>query len=347
MKYEIHNLQLIESIAEQQVFEQVAQQRIRQLGQLLKRYPQSLKLDILLKKEGGECVVATTLALHSRVLMSREKGPHAPMIVHHALTRLLQRVKEQVQAERKEYFYKRRERLSYRSHSGKDDLQVISQENDAEHFIVYLQKLLPELRRYISVTAFKIRVLKPLMKQNKVRIYDVIQRIFEHLFNRFPELNGHGDKIYLWAIAEADQALQRLARKYEYRFLKEIDFSENGIRAEWERVTFNAEGLLYDHEARSEENFFNPPHYNITEILQDAGAAAHTIDKAEEGVYDEQLKQWFYELDLQHTAVFHLYYQMRLTTQEIARIKQKSEAEIRNMLNDLRSSLLGYLQSDG
>jgi hypothetical protein len=158
--------------------------------------------------------------------------------------------------------------------------------------------------------------------------------VYLRLYKQFEAVHS-GEKLHLWALSAIDKILLQLATRYQYKyFIKETNYSGNGALKEPAEIP---QGI-------SEEQFFNPRNYNPEELLHDAGADETIIEKAEDGLYNQQLQQWFHELDGWHSSIFYLYYKMRLNMPEIARIKQKTATEIRNTLNDLRTSLLAYFQ---
>jgi len=334
MKYAIHNLDSIEPVSLQKQFEEEVEKKTKRLENMLMRYPQSLKLHIHVKREGNDYSIAATLPMQARILTCREKGTQCLVVLHAALERLRKQTKAQVHTERRDYLLKKRERLSYVTHSGLDDLQVIKQENDPDYFIFYLKRLLPDLDEYIDASAGKIQAFQPLFKENKVHIYNLHKEVYLRLYKQFEQLES-GDKLHLWAISATDKILLQLATRYQYKFfIRETDYSGNGALKDPAEIPG----------ATSEEQFFNPRHYNPEELLHDAGADEATIEKAEDGLYNEQLQRWLQEVDGWHASIFYLYYQMRLNIPEIARIKEKKATEIRNTLNDLRTSLLAYFQ---
>lgn len=340
MKYVIHHLDSIEPAGQQKLFEEEVVKKLMRLEKFLMLYPHPLKLHVHIKKEGSNYIIVATLPMQARILMSREKGSQPLVLLHAAVERLRKQAKEQIHTERRDYLFKRRERQSYINRSGMEDLHTIKQDNDPDYFIFYLKRLLPGLNQYINISAAKMQALKPLFKHNKIRIYDLRHEIYVRLYKQFEKPDNSSEKLHIWVIRTTDQILEQLAKKYQYRFLKETDYSENGKHA---GAIVNP--LFIDaQEELLEEQFFNPRHYNPGEILYDAGADDYTIEKAEDGQYDHQLIKWLQELDSWHTSLFFLCYQMRLNTAEIARIKQKSETEIKNTLHDLRTSLLGYFQ---
>jgi ribosome-associated translation inhibitor RaiA/DNA-directed RNA polymerase specialized sigma24 family protein len=335
MKYAIHHLDSIEPASLQKQFEEEVQKKTKRLEKFLTRYPRPLKLHIHVKRDGNDYSIAATLPMQARILTSREKGTQSLVVLHAALERLRKQAKLQVHTERRDYLLKKRERLAYITHSGLDDLQATKQDNDPDYFIFYLKTLLPDLEQYINVSASKIQAFQPLFKENKIHIYNLRKEVYLRLYKQFEQLTSN-EKLHLWAISAIDKILQQLATKYQYKFfIRETDYSGNGA--------------LKDPDSKAsdempEEQFFNPRHYNPEELLHDAGADEAIIEKAEDGLFNEQLKQWLHELDGWHTSIFYLYYQMRLNIPEIARIKQKTATEIKNTLNDLRTSLLAYFQ---
>jgi ribosome-associated translation inhibitor RaiA len=334
MKYAIHNLDSIEPAGQQKLFEEEVEKKTKRLEKFLMQYPQPLKLHIHVKRDGNEYSIVATLPMQARILMCREKGSQSVVVLHAALERLRKQAKSQVRTERRDYLMKKRERLAYITHLAMDDLQAIKQESDPDYFIFFLKRLLPDLEQYIDVSARKINALQPLFKENKIRIYNLRKEVYLRLYKQF-EAAGNSEKLHLWAISAIDQILQQVATRYQYKFfIRETDYSENGGHKEPPETTDDI----------PEEKFFNSRHYNIEELLHDAGADEGIIEKAEEGLYDHRLIQWLHELDGWHTSVFYLYYQMRLNIPEIARIKQKTAVEIKNTLNDLRTSLLTYFQ---
>ena len=332
MKYAIHNLDSIEPASLQKQFEEEVEKKTKRLEKFLAQYPQPLTLHIHVKRDGNDYAISATLPMQAKILTCREKGTQSLVVLHAALERLRKQAKSQVHTERRDYLLKKRERVAYVIHSGMDDLQTIKQENDADYFIFYLNTLLPGLRQYINVSAVKIQAFQPLFKENKVHIYNLHKEVYLRLYKQFEELNS-SDKLHLWAIGATDKILLQLATKYQYKyFIRETGYSGNGALKDPAETP----------ETVSEEQFFNPRHYNPEELLHDAGADDPVIEKAEDGLYNEQLQQWLHELDGWHSSIFYMYYQMRLNIPEIARIKQKTATEIRNTLNDLRTSLLAY-----
>ena len=331
MKYAIHNLDSIEPASLQKLFEEEVEKKTKRLEKFLMQYPLPLKLHIHIKRDGNDYSIAATLPMQARILTCREKGTQSLIVLHAVLELLRKQAKSQVHTERRDYLLKRRERLSYITHSGMDDLQIIKQENDPDYFVFFLKRLLPDLEEYIDVSANKIQAFQPLFKENKIRIYDLRKEVYLRLYKQFEAVDS-SEKLHLWAISAIDKILLQLATRFQYKyFIRETDYSGNGAFKESTDVP-----------EISEEQFFNPRNFNPEELLHDAGADEAIIEKAEDGLYDNQLKQWLHELDGWHTSVFYLYYKMRLNIPEIARLKQKTATEIRNTLNDLRTSLLAY-----
>jgi ribosome-associated translation inhibitor RaiA len=334
MKYAIHNLDSIEPASLQKLFEEEVDKKTKRLEKFLTQYPQPLILHIHVKRDGNDYSIAATLPMQARILTCRERGTQSLVVLHAVLEQLRKQAKSQVHTERRDYLLKKRERLSYIIHSGMNDLQLIKQEDDPDYFIFFLKRLLPGLEQYIDVSASKIQAFQPLFKENKIHIYNLHKEVYLRLYKQFEAVHS-GEKLHLWALSAIDKILLQLATRYQYKyFIKETNYSGNGALKEPAEIP---QGI-------SEEQFFNPRNYNPEELLHDAGADETIIEKAEDGLYNQQLQQWFHELDGWHSSIFYLYYKMRLNMPEIARIKQKTATEIRNTLNDLRTSLLAYFQ---
>jgi len=343
MKYAIQNLHLIQPEHQQLFFEEEIKKKLKRIERILKEYPKLPVLSVHLKKEGADYVVTLTLPMLSRVLLVKERGTSPVLTVNHALDTLRKAVREQKHVERKEYLFKRKLQIEQRTQLGKEILTRLHQESDAENFIHYLNQILPDLKQYITREAFRIPALRMLLKENKLKINDIINDLYIHIYDAYGQLEEAPEKLNLWVYERIQQMLQQLADQYKQELGTELDWMPEAARAESEELTANAEEMPELIENLDDVSY-QMKQYAWDEILMDAGLSDEEIEQFETDEAEQAMKQWLREQDTYALSVFEMHYLERYAVAEIAHIKGKSEAEIEQILQDMRSRFIAYLK---
>jgi len=343
MKYAIQNLHLIQPEHQQLFFEEEIKKKLKRIERILKEYPKLPVLSVHLKKEGADYVVTLTLPMLSRVLLVKERGTSPVLTVNHALDTLRKAVREQKHVERKEYLFKRKLQIEQRTQLGKEILTRLHQESDAENFIHYLNQILPDLKQYITREAFRIPALRMLLKENKLKINDIINDLYIHIYDAYGQLEEAPEKLNLWVYERYSKCYNNWPINTNRSWVRNSTGCLKPLRAESEELTANAEEMPELIENLDDVSY-QMKQYAWDEILMDAGLSDEEIEQFETDEAEQAMKQWLREQDTFALSVFEMHYLERYAVAEIAHIKGKSEAEIEQILQDMRSRFIAYLK---
>ncbi|SFV28433.1 hypothetical protein [Thermoflavifilum thermophilum] len=343
MKYHIQNLHLVQPPQQQTFFEEEIQKKLKRIERILKEYPKLPTLAVHIKKEGAEYVITLTLPMLSKVLLVKDRGTSAVLTVNNALDTLRKAVREQKRVERKDYLFKRKQQLEQRTQQGRQILSQLHQESDAENFIHYLDQILPDLRQHVMREAFRKPLLRMLIKENKLKINDILNDLYISIYDAYGQLKEAPEKLNLWVYEIADRKLQEISERYKQEFGVERDWMPAAETAESEELTANAEEMPELVEDLDDVSY-HMKQYAWDEILMDAGLSDEEIEQFETEEAEQTMKQWLREQDSYALSVFEMHYLERYAVAEIAHIKGKQEAEIEQLLQDMRTRLINYLK---
>ncbi|MBX5438889.1 MAG: hypothetical protein IRZ29_05035, partial [Thermoflavifilum sp.] len=300
-------------------------------------------LNVHIKKEGAEYVITLTLPMLSKVLLVKEHGTSPVLAVNLALDTMRKAIREQKQLERKDYLYKRKQQLEQRTQQGQEILKQLHRESDAENFIHYLNQMLPDLKQHITREAFQKPILRALLKENKLKINDLLNDLYINIYDAYGQLQDAPEKLSLWVYETIQQKLQELTERYKQEFGVERDWMPASETAESEELTANAEEMPELIENLDDVSY-QMKQYAWDEILMDAGLSDEEIEQFETEEAEQAMKQWLREQDSYELSVFEMHYLERYSTADIAHIKGKAEAEVEKLLQDMRHKLIAYLK---
>ncbi|MCL6524123.1 MAG: hypothetical protein K6T34_05615 [Thermoflavifilum sp.] len=344
MKYHIQNLHLVQPAHQQQFFEEEIQRKLKRIARILREYAKLPELEVHVKMEGSNYVITLTLPMLSKVLVVKQKGTSPILTLNHALDTLRKAVREQKRLERKEYLYRRKLRLEERSQQGREILQQLHQENDAENFIHYLNQILPELKHYITREAYRKPELRTLLKENKLKLNDILNDLYIGIYDAYGQLEDTPEKLSLWVYQIVDQKLQDMTAQYQHEFGMEKNWTPTSTSDETEELTANAEGMPELTEDLDDISYHQQKQYAWDEILMDAGLSDEEIEAFDTEESEKWMNIWLRQQDSFEVSVFEMHYLERYTTADIATIKGKSEAEIERLLQDMRKRLIAFLK---
>ena len=344
MKYHIQNLHLVQPTHQQTFFEEEIQKKLKRIERILRGYNKLPELEVHIKMEGAQYVITLTLPMMSKVLAVKEKGTSAVLTLNNALDKLRKAVREQKHIERKEYLYKKKQHIEQRSQQGQQVLQQLHRESDAENFIHYLNQILPDLKHYITREAYRKPVLRLLLKENKLRMNDILNDLYIRIYDAYGKWEDIPEKLSLWVYQVVDQQLQDMAEKYRQEFNVEKNWMPASDLSETEELTANAEGLPELTEDLDDISYQQPRRYAWDEILMDAGLSDEEIEAFDTDEAEQWMKTWLREQDSFEVSVFEMHYLERYASGEIAQIKGKSEAEIEALLQNMRKRLIAFVR---
>ena len=247
MKYQIHNIQLIEGLPQQNSFETEVSKKKVLLEKVLRNYEKHLVLKLYISRTSTYLFkISVSLKLKGKLLYIEDKGKNATNLACDLLDKLTNTVKKQIVKEKKERLFKRKHR---RKESFAEHIQTLHNhylQNDKEQFDHLIKELLPALNTYI------LRYLKTKGSGIKINlsINEILDEIYINLYEQFDKLPVNTDDAISWIYGTAREYLEKILAQNNHEREK-IDISRlaaEEIKSLEEKFTADAEGelMMYD-----------------------------------------------------------------------------------------------------
>ncbi|WP_091868517.1 sigma-70 RNA polymerase sigma factor region 4 domain-containing protein [Pricia antarctica] len=222
------------------------------------------------------------------------------------------------------------------------DLKEIKDFGDKKAFNELLLKDLPQVRRYIT-KRLNTALSKGNLPRGKYRPDDFIDQLFIEVYDHFDEVGNKAD-FYPWLFKKADELLDDtiIDEEFDAVFFENIDdFS----RPEWnemeEKFSTDGDGDLVMLEELDDISYPKNDYMLNHVFVEDD--KKEIIDKLDKELGEKNIRRHadmvLHYLPLPMRTVFELATQYHFDVEEIAKIRNQSIQEIRELLENARKSL--------
>jgi len=147
MDYKIYNKDIIESTAEREQLEKKVALYAKNLARYFKRYEYPVVLECYIKKDNKRWKITLKIPLRERTIVAEEKDFKLMQALKSAYTTLKREVKKAKELERKDYLYKRKNRVRKKLYELVNELFLVRA--DEKEFKKKLHDSLQEVNEYI------------------------------------------------------------------------------------------------------------------------------------------------------------------------------------------------------
>lgn len=222
------------------------------------------------------------------------------------------------------------------------DLKKIKGSGDKKAFNELLLKDLPQVKRYIT-KRLNTALSKGNLPRGKYRPDDFIDQLFIEVYDHFDRVENKAD-LYPWLFKKADELLEDtiLDEEFDTVFFENIDdFS----RPEWdemeEKFSTDGDGDLVMLEELDDSSYHKHDYVLNHVFVEDDNNEMMT--KLDRKLGEENIRRHadmvLYHLPLPMRTVFELATQYHFDIAEIAKIRDQSIQETRELLKNARKSL--------
>ena len=335
MEYIIHHLELIEPPTQRSFFEDEVRKKISRIEKVLRQYRKEVLLELFLKKEGNLFVITASLALLEKILTVEEEGFKPVAVINFVFDTLKNLVARQLQVERKEHLYKRKNKVN--NFLENTTTSPAEQEKpDKKSFAQFIQKIFPEIEQYIKNEIRRKPVLARLTRKRMVEMDEIVDKIYLHLYTELEKKPDIGEKLVLWAFSLAGRKINELDEKYALKKLVSTEpLTNEEMRQMEEELTANAdtEPVLAED---VDENSFGLNGFDLPEILADAGIEEDIINKTELDDKENDINRILQQLPGGQRSIFELYYLYRFSIPEIGQINNMRIGKVDELLQTAR-----------
>jgi len=344
MKYIIHRKELLESEGVRQKLEKIAAEKIKKIEKLLKGYPKSPLVEIFISKISRDSYrMAVSLKLKSRLVYVDEKGRDPEDILKKAFDKVLTEVKKTRARERKEYYYKRKNRRAEDFTRYAYKLDEYYEEKEREQFEQLLGQLLPHIRNYV------LRYMKLYGKGKHLvlDIKDVMDEVMGELYNRYEERPKNPANISAWCYKIAYRTMQKIFEDKSEERSGDMDVAKlarKELDVMNERYTVDGDGdyiMFEELDDISYRNYKFSDEIVLNENLEEDAEVLHEIEDRE---FHDLVAEVLEGLSAEQRQVFEHYWLDEMTEEEIAEATGKSKAEIAALIRETGSRIREELE---
>jgi len=210
-------------------------------------------------------------------------------------------------------------------------LESYRKENDSSGFKIELQKMLPDVRRYLS-RRLAAAISKRVIPKGKYKVDDFIDQLYIEAYNHLGK-KGKPHAFYPWLFKKADELLEDtiVDEEFDELFFKNI---EDYTKGEWEEMEENystdGDGDFVMLEELDDISYHQNQYALKDVFIEDK--ESNMIEKLDEELSEQQLVSHFTiavdQISLLAQSVIDLDFNHGFDTTEIAMIKGMPESEV-------------------
>ena len=334
MKYIIHKKELIESELVRQKLEEIAAEKVKKIEKLLKGYSKSPLVEIFISKTSPDSYrIAVSLKMKSRLIYVDEKGRDPEDILKKAFDNVYTEIKKTRARERKEYYYKRKNRRAQDFTSYAYKLDEYYEEKEKEQFEQLLKQLLPHIRNYV------LRYMKLYGKGKHlvINIKDVMDEVMSELYYHYDERPKNPANISAWCYKMAYQTLQKIFKDKSEERSGDVDVStlahkELDVMNEQYTVDGDGDYIMFEElDDISYRNYKFSDEIVLNDKLEEEPEVLHEIEDQE---FHDQVAKVLEKVPAEQRQIFEHYWLDEMTEEEIAEATGKSKAEITALIHE-------------
>ena len=344
MKHVIHRKELLESDGVRQKLENIAAEKVKKIEKLLKGYPKSPLVEVFISKTSPDKYrISVSLKLKSRLVYIDEKGREPEDILKKAFDKAFAEVKKTRARERKEYYYKRKNRRAEDFTQYAYKLDEYYEEKEREQFEQLLSQLLPHIRNYV------LRYMKLYGKGKHLvlDIKDVMDEVMSNLYNHYEERPKNPANISAWCYKIAYQTMQKIFQDKSEEASGDVDVSKlahKELDVMNERYTVDGDGdyiMFEELDDISYRNYKFSDEIVLNEKLEEDAEVLHEIEDQE---FHDLVAEVLESLPGEERQVFEHYWLDEMTEEEIAEATGKSKEVVSAMIRETGSKIREELE---
>jgi RNA polymerase sigma factor (sigma-70 family) len=222
------------------------------------------------------------------------------------------------------------------------DLIQLKKQDDRTSFNALVLKILPEIRKYIN-SRLNTAIKKGHFSKGKYKADEFIDQLFIEIYDHIEEVENEKD-FYLWLFKKTNELLEDTIVEEEFNelFFKNID---DYTKPEWDEMeeNFSTDGggdLLMIEEL--DDMSYNHNDYTLNHVFIENNEK-DLVEKLDKELTQEEIHKHI-ELALHHLPlpmrmVFDLFTQQQFELDEIAKIRNITIEETKQLLDAARKSL--------
>lgn len=244
--------------------------------------------------------------------------------------------------ENKNTYYQIRKELRISIKQILPNLKRLKNKTDKAEFYDLLSEVIPNIKSYI-IKRIKTATLKNNFPKNKYNPDEFIDQLFIEIYNHIENLSDE-DEFYVWLYKKTNDLLEDAINEEEFDdlFFKNID---DYSKQEWdemeENFTAESDGDLIMQEELSDISYHQNP-FTIQDVFVE-NTESKLIKQIDENLHQEEIDKHIqfvlHNLPLKTQNVFELYTKHHLTIAEIAKVKNISINDAKQLLKDSRKLL--------
>lgn len=341
-----------------QLEQEIASQAGR-LERFFKNYPKPVELHAHLSRErSGVYSLAYSLNLRNGVVVyAAERGRDLPAVAKELYPKFKRALKRQLQLERKQYLYERKERRRKSTQLLLEHLRQHHQQSEQESFYNLFARMTPSLRKYLQ-RQWKEALAERQITAPPIDFQGLLDELYAFVYERFRSDLVTEATFETWVYEQAEEFLTRKLEALDAevpRALSVETLSEEEMAALDESFSANAEGQPTLLEEFDDISYHNEE-YTLEDLFPTEEEEAQwlsVLDGEEEpqewdiARISRHIKMALARLPREQRAVFDLHVQEKLSPADIARIKHLDERRVEELLREARARVVDFLMQKG
>lgn len=223
------------------------------------------------------------------------------------------------------------------------DLVQLKKAGDKASFNQSLLKILPEVRKYVSLRLNRA-IKRGHFPKGKYKADDFIDQLFIEVYENIENVENEKN-LHSWLFKKTDELVGDIIAEegFDSAFLENID---NYSRQEWDRMeekfSAEADGDLVMREELDDVSYPKKTYYVLQDVfIQDNENSL--IEKINEDLENDRIQNRInmvlHNLPLPMQTVFELFVQQHFEIEEIAKIRNSTVEEVEELLKSARTYL--------
>ena len=296
MDYKIYNKEVIESVAEQKQLEKKISLYANNLTRYFKRYDYPVELECYVKKDNKRWKITLKIPLRERTVVAEAKDFKLLQALKSAYVTLKREIKKAKELERKDYLYKRKNRVRKKLSDLVYELAAVR--SDEKEFKKKLDASLHEINEY-TFRRIEQELQGTLQEKDK---HKLSREFYDRIYNNFPAEQLSPKDFNVWIYKQAE------------------DFVN---------AKLNDKNLSVAKDAAETDEFLK---YEIDRFVSVDNQSDETINK-EDKELAEVMSEALRGLSTKERAVLELSMNENLETEEVSKILGISEEKVKAVID--------------
>ncbi len=340
-----------------QLEKEIASQAGR-LERFFKNYPKPVELQAHLSREGsGVYTLAYSLGLRNGVVVyAAERGRELLPLAKELYPKFKRALKRQLQLERKQYLYERKERRRKSTQLLFEHLRQHHHQSEQESFYNLFARMTPSLRKYLK-RQWKEALAERQITAPLIDFQGLLDELYAFVYERFRSDVVTDATFETWVYEQVEDFLTQKLEALDAEVPRSLSVEELGeeeMAALEEAFSANAEGQPTLLEEFDDISYHNEE-YTLEDLFpteEEERQWLSVLDGEETTDWDiarisRHIKMALARLPREQRAVFDLHVQEKLSPAEIARIKHLDEKRVEELLREARARVVDFLVQKG